>query len=86
MYGHMDKQPPFEGWEPDLGPFNPVIKNGRLYGRGGADDGYAIISSILAIKAIQNQHAAHSRCGVLIQASEESGSPVTTTLRGILVA
>jgi acetylornithine deacetylase/succinyl-diaminopimelate desuccinylase-like protein len=75
MYGHMDKQPPFEGWEPGLGPYKPVIKNGRLYGRGGADDGYSIFSSVLAVKAIQNQSGQHSRVVILIEASEESGSP-----------
>ena len=48
LYGHLDKQPPFEGWDEGTGPYTPVIKNGRLYGRGGADDGYAIFGSVLA--------------------------------------
>ena len=52
MYGHMDKQPPFEGWNEDLGPYTPVIKDGKLYGRGGADDGYSTFCAILAIKAL----------------------------------
>lgn len=75
MYGHLDKQPPFEGWEEGLGPYKPVIKNGRLYGRGGADDGYAFFSALSAIKAVQAQKQPHPRIVVLIEASEESGSP-----------
>ena len=75
MYGHLDKQPPFEGWTPGTGPYTPVIKDGRLYGRGGADDGYAIFGSIEAIKALQVQNIPHSKFAILIEACEESGSP-----------
>src|SRR3954452_5811449 len=75
MYGHMDKQPEFEGWEPDLAPWTPVMRGKRLYGRGGADDGYAVFSSLLAIKALAAQGLPYSRCVILIEASEESGSP-----------
>jgi acetylornithine deacetylase/succinyl-diaminopimelate desuccinylase-like protein len=52
MYGHFDKQPHMEGWLPGLSPINPVIKDGKLYGRGAADDGYAIFTAILSIKAL----------------------------------
>jgi acetylornithine deacetylase/succinyl-diaminopimelate desuccinylase-like protein len=75
MYGHMDKQPEFDGWEAGLAPWTPVIRGTRLYGRGGADDGYAVFSSLLAIKALADQKIPHSRCVILIEASEESGSP-----------
>ena len=75
MYGHMDKQPEFTGWAEGLSPWNPVIRDGRLYGRGGADDGYAIFGSILAVRAIAEQGIAHSRCVIMIEAGEESGSP-----------
>jgi acetylornithine deacetylase/succinyl-diaminopimelate desuccinylase-like protein len=74
LYGHLDKQPPMDGWNEGLGPWKPVIKNGRLYGRGGADDGYAAFASITAIKALQLQSVPHARCVVIIEASEESGS------------
>ncbi|MDI6745545.1 MAG: M20 family metallopeptidase [Rhodocyclaceae bacterium] len=74
MYGHLDKQPEFTGWSEGLGPWQPVIRDGRLYGRGGADDGYAIFSSLAAIRALQEQAVAHSRCVVLIESCEESGS------------
>jgi acetylornithine deacetylase/succinyl-diaminopimelate desuccinylase-like protein len=74
LYGHLDKQPPMEGWHEGLGPWSPVIKDGRLYGRGAADDGYAAFAAITAINALQQQSLPHARCIVLIEASEESGS------------
>ncbi|MHC9085043.1 M20 family metallopeptidase [Luteimonas sp. RIT-PG2_3] len=74
LYGHLDKQPEMTGWDEDLGPWTPVIKGDRLYGRGGADDGYAIFGSLAAILAVQAQQLPHARCVVLIEACEESGS------------
>lgn len=74
LYGHLDKQPEMSGWADHLGPWKPVIEDDRLYGRGGADDGYAIYSSLAALMALQAQGIAHSRCVVLIEACEESGS------------
>ncbi len=74
LYGHYDKQPEFTGWNEDLDPWTPVIKNGRLYGRGGADDGYAVFGSLTAIRALQEQGIGHARCIVLIEGCEESGS------------
>jgi acetylornithine deacetylase/succinyl-diaminopimelate desuccinylase-like protein len=75
LYGHMDKQPPFSGWREDLGPWKPVVEDGKLYGRGSADDGYAAFASLASIQALQAQGLPHARCVVLIEASEESGSP-----------
>lgn len=75
LYGHMDKQPEFTGWAEGLAPWVPVLKDGRLYGRGGADDGYAVFGSLLALRALADQGIAHARCVILIEASEESGSP-----------
>ena len=74
LYGHLDKQPEMTGWRDDLGPWQPVIKDERLYGRGGADDGYAVYASLTAIRALSAQGVAHARCFVLIEACEESGS------------
>lgn len=74
LYGHLDKQPEMTGWREDLGPWMPVMEDGRLYGRGGADDGYAAFASLTAIRALQSAGIAHGRCVVLIEASEESGS------------
>jgi acetylornithine deacetylase/succinyl-diaminopimelate desuccinylase-like protein len=74
LYGHMDKQPEFTGWLPGLGPWEPVIRDGRLYGRGAADDGYAVFSSLTAIAALKAQQVRLPRCVVLIEACEESGS------------
>jgi acetylornithine deacetylase/succinyl-diaminopimelate desuccinylase-like protein len=74
LYGHLDKQPEFEGWQKGLGPWEPVMKGDRLYGRGGADDGYAAFASLTAIEALKQQKLEHARCVVLIEACEESGS------------
>ncbi|HKJ17597.1 MAG TPA: M20 family metallopeptidase [Xanthomonadales bacterium] len=74
LYGHLDKQPEMTGWAEDLGPWKPVIKGDKLYGRGGADDGYAAYGSLTAIMAVQRQKIPHARCVVIIEACEESGS------------
>ena len=74
LYGHMDKQPEMIGWSEGLGPWTPVLKGDRLYGRGGADDGYAIFGAISALLALHEQGIAHARCVILIEACEESGS------------
>lgn len=74
LYGHYDKQPEFSGWDDDLDPWTPVIKDGKLYGRGGADDGYSTFGSLTAIRALQEQNIPHAHCVVLIEGCEESGS------------
>jgi acetylornithine deacetylase/succinyl-diaminopimelate desuccinylase-like protein len=74
LYGHLDKQPEFTGWSEGLGPWTPVLRGDRLYGRGGADDGYAMYGALAAILALHDQNIPHARCVVLIEACEESGS------------
>ncbi len=74
LYGHLDKQPEMTGWAEGLGPWTPVRKGDRLYGRGGADDGYAAFAALTAIEALEAQGVPHARCLVLIEACEESGS------------
>ena len=74
MYGHLDKQPEFSGWRKDLGPWTPKYEDGKLYGRGGADDGYAAYAAIAAIQALKDQKVAHPRIIGLIETCEESGS------------
>ena len=74
MYGHLDKQPEFDGWRSGLGPWTPKIIDDKLYGRGGADDGYAVYASIAAVQALKAQGAAHPRIVGLIETCEESGS------------
>ncbi|MEY4139035.1 MAG: hypothetical protein RLZZ371_1217 [Pseudomonadota bacterium] len=85
MYGHLDKQPEFTGWRNDLGPWTPKYEDGKLYGRGGADDGYAIYAAITAIQALKTQQVAHPRIVGLVETCEESGSydlmPYIDTLR-----
>src|SRR3990170_2564818 len=73
LYGHMDKQPEMTGWHDGLDAWKPVIKDGKLYGRGGADDGYAVFSALNAIAYLQLLQIPHAHCVVLIEASEESG-------------
>src|SRR5882762_1639266 len=74
MYGHLDKQPAMVGWDSGLGTWTPVLRDGKLFGRGGADDGYAIFAAISAIRAVKQQNAPHSRIVVIIECCEESGS------------
>ena len=74
LYGHLDKQPEMTGWRPGLGPWTPVYEEGRLYGRGGADDGYAVFAALAAIMALDAQGIARPRCVGLIETCEESGS------------
>jgi len=75
MYGHLDKQPEMAGWAEGTGPWQPVLKDNKLYGRGGADDGYAMFASLAALLALKEQSIAHARAVILIEACEESGSP-----------
>jgi acetylornithine deacetylase/succinyl-diaminopimelate desuccinylase-like protein len=75
LYGHLDKQPEFTGWRDGLGPWEPVREGDRLYGRGAGDDGYAIFAALGAIEALRAGGGDHARCVVIIEASEESGSP-----------
>ena len=75
MYGHLDKQPEMDGWDEGMGPWNPVLKEEKLYGRGGADDGYALFASLCALNALKEQSVPLPRILILIEFSEESGSP-----------
>jgi len=74
LYGHLDKQPEMVGWRPDGGPWTPLIDAGKLYGRGAADDGYAIFAALSAIGALHAEGATHARCVGIIETCEESGS------------
>ncbi len=74
LYGHLDKQPEISGWRPGLGPWQPVLEGDRLYGRGAADDGYAMFAALTAIAALEAEDRPHGRCVCLIEACEESGS------------
>jgi acetylornithine deacetylase/succinyl-diaminopimelate desuccinylase-like protein len=75
MYGHLDKQPEMTGWAEGFGPWTPVLKDDKLYGRGGADDGYAMFAALAALLALEEQNIAHARAVIAIEAGEESGSP-----------
>jgi acetylornithine deacetylase/succinyl-diaminopimelate desuccinylase-like protein len=75
VYGHIDKQPPFDGWSPGRGPWTPVVEGDWLYARGVADDGYALPSAVLAVEALRAAGGRHGRVVILAEGSEESGSP-----------
>ena len=74
LYGHYDKQPEFTGWRDDLGPWQPVVEDGKLYGRGSADDGYALFSYLTAFRILQEQNIPHANCVIVLEGCEESGS------------
>jgi acetylornithine deacetylase/succinyl-diaminopimelate desuccinylase-like protein len=74
LYGHLDKQPEMKGWSEGLGPWLPVRQDDKLYGRGGADDGYAIYACLAALRALKEQNVPRARCVIMIEACEESGS------------
>lgn len=75
LYGHLDKQPPMDGWSEGLGPWTPVVRDGRLYGRGSADDGYSGYAAVTALEALRTHGGSHARCVLLLETGEESGSP-----------
>src|ERR1700722_16584609 len=74
LYGHLDKQPEMKGWADGTGPWTPVIKDDKLFGRGGADDGYAMFAALSALLALKDQDTPRARAVILIEACEESGS------------
>jgi acetylornithine deacetylase/succinyl-diaminopimelate desuccinylase-like protein len=74
VYGHLDKQPEMTGWREGLGPWTPVIEGGKLYGRGGADDGYAVFCALAALRSLHEEKRPHARVAILIECCEESGS------------
>ena len=74
LYGHLDKQPEMTGWHEGHGPWSPHLEDGKLYGRGGADDGYAVYAAIAALKALEAEGMPHARCVGVIETCEESGS------------
>jgi acetylornithine deacetylase/succinyl-diaminopimelate desuccinylase-like protein len=74
VYGHLDKQPEMSGWREGLGPWTPKLEGEKLYGRGGADDGYAVFSALAALRALQQENRPHARVAMLIECCEESGS------------
>ena len=74
LYGHLDKQPEMVGWTQGFGPWIPRLEGDKLYGRGGADDGYAMFGALSALMALKEQGVVHARCIILIEACEESGS------------
>ena len=76
MYAHMDKQPPVtETWAAGLHPYKPVVRDGKLYGRGAADDGFGLFAALAPIFVLQQHNIPHPRIVITIEGAEESGSP-----------
>jgi len=74
LYGHLDKQPEMVGWSEGTGPWTPVMQGDKLFGRGGADDGYAMFAALAALLSLRADKKKHARCVIVIEACEESGS------------
>lgn len=74
FYGHLDKQPETQGWAEGLGPWEPVIREGRLYGRGSSDDGYSFYMALTAVYALKKHQQSYPRVVGLYETDEESGS------------
>ena len=75
LYGHLDKQPPVGGWAEGLGPWTPVFRDGKLFGRGVADDGYSAYAATTALQAVHAANGEHARTVLLLETGDESGSP-----------
>ncbi len=75
VYGHYDKQPPFDGWTGGRAAWSPSLEGDRLYARGVADDGYALPSALVALESLAAAGVRHGRCVLVAEGSEESGSP-----------
>ena len=74
FYGHLDKQPEASGWSEGLGPWTPVIRDGKLFGRGCSDDGYSVFLMISALVSLREQGLGHPHCVGIFETQEESGS------------
>lgn len=74
IYGHLDKQPEMEGWREPLDPWKAVIQDEKLFGRGGADDGYAVFAAVAVLNALQAQAIPLPTVRIIAEFSEESGS------------
>jgi acetylornithine deacetylase/succinyl-diaminopimelate desuccinylase-like protein len=75
VYGHYDVQPaePLELWH--SGPFEPVIRDGKVFARGSADDKGQFYMHVKALETMQNTNSMQTNMKFLIEGEEEVGSP-----------
>lgn len=75
VYGHYDVQPPepLELWH--SGPFDPVIKDGKIYARGSADDKGQFYMHVKAMETLVKTNTMETNIKFLIEGEEEVGSP-----------
>lgn len=79
VYGHYDVQPadPLELW--NSGPFDPVIKDGKIYARGSADDKGQFYMHVKALETMVQTGTLTTNIKFLIEGEEEVGSPNLAT-------
>lgn len=77
LYAHHDVQPPGDDDQWNTPPFQPTLIEGRLYGRGAADDKAGIVAHLTALKAlaIATQGDIDLGISLFIEGEEEAGSP-----------
>ena len=75
VYGHYDVQPPepLELWH--SGPFEPVIKDGKIFARGSADDKGQFYMHVKALEIMTQTNSMNTNIKFLIEGEEEVGSP-----------
>ncbi len=74
VIAHMDVVPAGDPDKWDSPPFDPVYRDGRIYGRGTEDNGQSVISSMFASRAVLDQDLHGMSLGVMYVADEETGS------------
>jgi hypothetical protein len=73
VYGHLDKQPEFQGWREGTGPWTPVFDGIRLFGRGSADDAMPCASRRALFLVAGRKHPGASPSSRRVRSGPRSG-------------